>query len=314
MTDLAKFPSALPAMWSSGSPTVATSGAAFLTDPRWGAWRGMLAVAELKGEGVRLMRMNPTPSPSRVVATTALPQAEGMGRIRTLAQGPDGALWLTTSNGSNDRIVRIAPTAKVPVRSHGQLVLPSGVTLVRTGTEVTAFVRSTGDDVRLRRSTNDGVSWAGWVSAGVTSTNAPSAASSRAGRVDLVTRSASGSVIHSWFQGGTRQGSSDLGGRLVAQHASSLGDGTIDVFAVRPSGEGVREALGRRAVGRMGEHRWCVHVGALGLGRPGPRRDRRQRPRGQRRHLREGVRRRRPRHGLDPTQRRPVVVVRPRAR
>lgn len=241
MTDLTKFPSALPAMWSSGFPTVATSGAAFLTDPRWGAWRGMLAVAELKGEGVRLMRMNPTPAPSRVVATSTLPQAEGLGRIRTLAQGPDGALWLTTSNGSDDRIVRIAPTAKVAVRSHGQLVLTSGVSLVRTGTEVTAFVRSTGDDVRFRRSTNDGATWAGWVSAGVTTTNAPSAASSSPGRVDLVTRSASGSVVHSWYQGGTRRGSTDLGGRLVAQHAASLGNGTLDVFAVRPSGEGVRK-------------------------------------------------------------------------
>ena len=61
--------------------------------------------------------MNPTPGPSRVVATTTLPQAEGIARIRTLMQGPDGALWLTTSNGTDDRIIRIAPTATVPVRS-----------------------------------------------------------------------------------------------------------------------------------------------------------------------------------------------------
>ena len=241
MTDLTTFPSATPAMWSSGYPTVATSGATFLTDPRWGAWRGSLAVAELKGQGVLLMRMHPTPGPSRVVATTTLPQVEGLGRIRTLVQGPDGALWLTTSNGTGDRIIRVAPTAKVAVRSPGQLVLPSGVALARTGTEVDAFVRSTGDAVQLRRSTNDGASWAGWAAAGVTSSNAPSAASSAAGRVDLVTRSASGSVVHSWFRGGTRLGSTDLGGRVVAQHAASLGDGTLDVFAVRPSGDGVRK-------------------------------------------------------------------------
>jgi glucose/arabinose dehydrogenase len=241
MTDLTKFPGATRAMWSSGYPTVATSGAAFLTDPRWGAWRGALAVAELKGQGVRLMRMNPTPGPSRVVATSALPQAEGLGRIRTLAQGPDGALWLTTSNGSDDRIVRIAPTAKVPSRSAGQLVQTSGVTLARTGTEVAAFVRSAGDVVRMRRSTDDGKTWAAWASAGVTSTDAPSAASSATGRLDLLTRTTSGSVVHSWFTGGVRRGSTDLGGRVVAQHAVSLGDGTLDVFAVAPSGTGYRK-------------------------------------------------------------------------
>ncbi len=241
MTDLAKFPSARTAMWSSGSPTVATSGAAFLTDARWGAWRGALAVALLKDQGISLMRMNPTPGASRVVATTALPQAEGLGRIRTVVQGPDGALWLTTSNGSNDRIVRIAPTATVPVRAAGALVQTSAVSLARTGSQVSVFVRSTGDQVRMRRSADDGTSWAASTSAGVTSTNAPSATSSAAGRVDLVTRAASGAVVHSWYRDGTRLGSTNLGGNVVAQHAVSLGDGTIDVFAVSPPGVAYRQ-------------------------------------------------------------------------
>ena len=246
MTDLAKFPSATRAMWSSGFPTVATSGAAFLTDPRWGAWRGALAVALLKDQGISLMRMNPTPGPSRVVATTALTQAEGFGRIRTLMQGPDGALWFTTSNGTNDRIVRIAPTSTVPVRAAGTLVQPSGVTLVRTGRQVSVFVRSTGDRVYLRRSADDGASWAGYTSAGITSTNAPSATSSAAGRVDLVTRLASGAVVQSWYRGGPRLGSTNLGGDVVAQHAVSLGDGTLDVFAVSRSGVALRQHWDRQ--------------------------------------------------------------------
>jgi glucose/arabinose dehydrogenase len=241
MTDLTKFPSARPAMWSSGFPTVATSGATFLTDPRWGAWRGSLAVALLKGQGISLMRMNPTPAPSRVVATTRLPQAEGLGRIRALVQGPDGALWLTTSNGTGDRIVRIAPTATVPARTAGQLVSPTGVALARTGSAVSAFVRSTGDAVWVRRSTDDGTTWSAWASAGTTSTNAPSATSSAPGRVDLVTRSSTGAVVHTWFVNGARSGSTDLGGRVVAQHTVSLGDGTLDVFAVAPTGAGYRQ-------------------------------------------------------------------------
>ncbi|MGL5851863.1 MAG: PQQ-dependent sugar dehydrogenase, partial [Phycicoccus sp.] len=249
MTDLGKFPSARTAMWSSGVPTVATGGATFLSAPEWGAWRGALAVALLKDQGVLLMRMNPTVSPSRVVQATRLPQAEGLGRIRTVQEGPDGALWFTTSNGTDDRIVRVAPVAATPALDAGELVSSSGVTLARTGSEVITVVRSTGDQVYLRRSTDDGRSWAGWAAAGTTSTNAPSATSSSSGRVDLVARSASGSVVQSWFRGGRRLGSTDLGGRLVAQHASSLGDGTLDVFAVAPNGVGYRRHWDTRTWG-----------------------------------------------------------------
>ena len=42
----------------------------------------------------------------------------------------------------------------------GQLISPAGVTLVRTGTAVTVLVRNTGDRVLLRRSVDDGTSWA----------------------------------------------------------------------------------------------------------------------------------------------------------
>jgi hypothetical protein len=176
--------------------------------------------------------------------TTALPQAEGLGRIRTLAQGPDGALWLTTSNGTNDRIVRIAPTATTPSLAVGHLVSPAGVTLVRTGTTVSVFIRSTGDVVRVRRSADDGATWAPWASTSLTSTNAPSVASMVAGRENVVTRTATGSVVHTYFQGGIRRGSTDLGGRFVAQHAASLGDGTLDVFAVATNGAGFRQHWG----------------------------------------------------------------------
>ena len=79
MTDLTKFPSATPAMWSSGFPTVATSGAAFLTDPRWGAWRGSLAVALLKGQGVLADADEPDPGPEPGRRDDHAAQAEGFG-------------------------------------------------------------------------------------------------------------------------------------------------------------------------------------------------------------------------------------------
>ena len=40
MTDLAKFPSARQARWSSGFPTLATSGAVFLQGSQWAEWEG----------------------------------------------------------------------------------------------------------------------------------------------------------------------------------------------------------------------------------------------------------------------------------
>ena len=59
--------------------------------------------------------------------------------------------------------------------------------------------------------------------------------------VDLVTRLASGAVVQSWYRGGPRLGSTDLGGDVVAQHAVSLGDGTLDVFAVSRQGVALRQ-------------------------------------------------------------------------
>ncbi len=241
MTDLTKFPTARIAMWSSGAPTVATSGATFLRGSAWGEWQGALAVGLLKGEGIYLMRFDPTPTTSRVASVTRLAAAQGHGRIRAVQLGPDGALYFTTSNGTNDEIVRIRPTAAVPSRSAGTLISPSGVTATRTGSQVLTFVRSTGDGVWFKRSTNDGASWSAWTSAGVTSTDAPSATSSRSGRVDLFTRNASRQLVHTWFQDGIRKGSVNLGGTVIAQHGASLGNGTMDVFALATTGTAWRK-------------------------------------------------------------------------
>lgn len=41
--------------------------------------------------------------------TAVLQGDEGVGRIRTVEHGPDGYLWIATSNGSGDRILRFPP-------------------------------------------------------------------------------------------------------------------------------------------------------------------------------------------------------------
>ena len=101
MTDKQRFPNARSAKWSSGYPTVATSGATFLTGSQWGGWDGRLAVGMLKGEGIKLFTLT---GDSIVAEQTIL---TSYGRIRTVQQGPDGALYFTTSNGSKDGIYRV---------------------------------------------------------------------------------------------------------------------------------------------------------------------------------------------------------------
>ncbi len=94
------------ARWSSGPTTSATSGGTFVDGTQWGDWRGALAVASLKDESLRLMRF------SRDGALRAVwkpGELDGTyGRLRSATRGPDGALYLTTSNGDgNDKVLRV---------------------------------------------------------------------------------------------------------------------------------------------------------------------------------------------------------------
>ena len=107
MTDRKKFPKALRAVWSSGNPTVATSGITFLSGSAWGSWNGALAVAQLKGTGIRLIFLD---AAGKVTSTRMMPGTTRYGRIRTVQRGPGQALYFTTSNGSGDQIVKVTPT------------------------------------------------------------------------------------------------------------------------------------------------------------------------------------------------------------
>jgi glucose/arabinose dehydrogenase len=102
MTDKRRYPSANGAKWSSGSPTVATSGATFISGSRWGSWNGVLAVGMLKGQGIKLFTIN---KDNKISGSTNVMRT--YGRIRTVQQGPDGAVYFTTANGSGDSIYKM---------------------------------------------------------------------------------------------------------------------------------------------------------------------------------------------------------------
>jgi glucose/arabinose dehydrogenase len=105
MTDIAKYPDAIPALWNSGESTVAVSGMTFLTSSKWRLWQGWTAVATLKGEHVRVLHIT---SDGSVRADKEI--LKDFGRIRTVLEGPDGNLYLTTDNGNKqDKIIRVVP-------------------------------------------------------------------------------------------------------------------------------------------------------------------------------------------------------------
>jgi glucose/arabinose dehydrogenase len=93
----------LPPAWASGSPTLATSGATFLSGSAWGDWEGQLVVSTLKDEDLRRFSIGPDGAAN--LEETLLDRR--FGRLRAVVIGPDGALYVSTSNGADDRILRV---------------------------------------------------------------------------------------------------------------------------------------------------------------------------------------------------------------
>jgi glucose/arabinose dehydrogenase/putative cell wall-binding protein len=91
--------------WASGSTTIATSGLAFADGSPWADHDGHLFVAQLKQADLRRF----TPSANGLTLTqSAILFNDAWGRLRAVVRGPAGQLFLTTSNGTNDRVIRIS--------------------------------------------------------------------------------------------------------------------------------------------------------------------------------------------------------------
>ncbi len=94
-------------------PPVAPSGAAFVSLPG-SSWTGSYVVATLRGRSLRRL----TFTGDRVTGEQVLFESE-YGRLRAVVEGPDGALYVTTSNADgrgdpgpdDDRVLRVVPPA-----------------------------------------------------------------------------------------------------------------------------------------------------------------------------------------------------------
>lgn len=103
MTDLDQFSDSIESVWSSGDTTIAPSGAAFLEGDTWGRLNGWLAVSVLKDQSLLLLNIADT----SVSGTRTLIKNE-FGRLRAATLGPDASLYVSTDNGSDDKIIKIS--------------------------------------------------------------------------------------------------------------------------------------------------------------------------------------------------------------
>ncbi|MEU0510446.1 MULTISPECIES: sorbosone dehydrogenase family protein [unclassified Amycolatopsis] len=109
MTDLQRFPDAVRPLWTSGDITEAICGAAFVSGPQWGALDGRLAVVALKGQKMLMFTVDPAGAVTEVYLPAEFDDT--YGRLRAVRSGPDGALYVTTSDGNDDKLLRITPAA-----------------------------------------------------------------------------------------------------------------------------------------------------------------------------------------------------------
>ncbi|MDZ5622448.1 PQQ-dependent sugar dehydrogenase [Nocardioides bizhenqiangii] len=94
------------AKWRSGNPTIATSGAAFVSGRGWGSYAGTLAVACLAGERLMFVKFDAS---GDLRWTRAPERLRNPGRLRGVT-AYRGSLLVTTSNGGgDDRILRVRP-------------------------------------------------------------------------------------------------------------------------------------------------------------------------------------------------------------
>jgi glucose/arabinose dehydrogenase len=103
MTDTRLYPDALRPAWRSGLPARGTGGGRFVTGAIWKDWRNALVIGQLSGR--RLLVLQLTDTGNAVRAVTPLLEDFNV-RLRHVVQGPDGALYISTSSDNNRSDVR----------------------------------------------------------------------------------------------------------------------------------------------------------------------------------------------------------------
>jgi glucose/arabinose dehydrogenase len=109
MTDQSLPGPQVNAKWSSGDPTIATSGCSFVKGEQWGWYNGTLAVAALKSSKVVFMKFD---AKGKFLSSRTPSALKQYGRLRAITRLPNGDLLITTDNGGNsDVVLRVRPAS-----------------------------------------------------------------------------------------------------------------------------------------------------------------------------------------------------------
>ena len=100
MTDTARFASAILPSWTHNTGGRGMGPTTFLDGTQWKGWNGRLLVSIMGGERIVVLQLD-SAGMTTGNATVGLPSA----RSRSLVQGPDGSLYLTTDTGEIWRVV-----------------------------------------------------------------------------------------------------------------------------------------------------------------------------------------------------------------
>ncbi len=130
---------AAPVALYTPTSTIAPSGAAFYDASLIPQWTGSFFFTTLKDK--TLYRVQLSPDGRTVTDEQTLYRGE-YGRLRSVSEGPDGALWLSTDDG---RVLRVPPEAGAPVAAQQAPAAPTVVATPRsTGPVVVGLATLTG--------------------------------------------------------------------------------------------------------------------------------------------------------------------------
>jgi glucose/arabinose dehydrogenase len=107
MTDFSLPGKQLAAKWSSDVPTIALSGVGWIRGSDWGGWDGELAGATLKNQQLWIFEFS---NKNKLLDTDVPSELDNLrGRLRTAVMGPDGSLYVVSSDLNT--IFRVTPAS-----------------------------------------------------------------------------------------------------------------------------------------------------------------------------------------------------------